>query len=106
MPDPGRWWHVLGRLLPADVRERIYEPAFGDMLRAWLTAPAGSRRTPFVVRALGTWLGCLAIGVPRWFVRDRKLTRLGQASAWALVLLVTLALVVANMRQAYAGMGP
>ena len=29
-------WRLLGHLLPREVRERIFEPAFSDVLYRWL----------------------------------------------------------------------
>ena len=56
-------WRALGRLLPRDVRERIFEPAFGDLTYHWLTSDVG-RRVPFGVRALSTFLGCFPVAIP------------------------------------------
>jgi hypothetical protein len=39
-------WRALGRLLPRDVRERIFEPAFGDLTYHWLTSDVGRRVRP------------------------------------------------------------
>ena len=94
-------WRALGRLLPHDVRERIFDPAFSDLMRAWLMASKGRRRLPFAVQAVGTYVGCFPIAIPRLFVHNGRLTRFGRVSLWAVGILATVTLVVANMVQSY-----
>jgi hypothetical protein len=53
-PMPPERWRVLGRLLPREVRERVFEPAFSDLLYAWLTRTAARPRVPFALRVMGT----------------------------------------------------
>lgn len=82
-------WRWLGRLLPRDVRERVFEPAFADLTYGWLTA--ADRRVPFGVRAVGTFMGCIRIAIPRVIVRHRRLTRVGKVVVWggaAIVLVI------------------
>lgn len=69
-------WVLLGRLLPSEIRERVFEPAYADLRYTFLTSrrPRGS----FGLRVLGTWLGCIPIAVPRVIVRNGRLTRLGR----------------------------
>ncbi len=98
-------WRALGRLLPRDVRERIFEPAFGDLTYHWLTS-AGGRRLPFGLRALSTYLGCFPVAIPRLFVRRGRLTGFGRASVWAVAVLATVMLVLANFAQTYASYTP
>ncbi len=69
-------WRALGRLLPRDVRERVFEPAFGDLTYHWLTSNDG-RHVPFGVRALSTFLGCFPVVIPRLFVKGGRLTGFG-----------------------------
>ncbi len=99
-------WRALGRLLPQDVRERIFDPAFSDLMRAWLTASEGRRRLPFAVQAVGTYVGCFPIAIPRLFVHNGRLTRFGRVSLWAVGILATGTLVVANMVRLYATYTP
>ncbi len=98
-------WRALGRLLPRDVRERIFEPAFGDLTYSWLTS-GGDRRVPFGVRALSTYVGCFPVAIPRLFVKGGRLTGFGRASVWAVAVLATVMLVLANFAQSYAAYGP
>ena len=98
-------WRALGRLLPRDVRERIFEPAFGDLTYHWLTSHGG-RRLPFGVRALSTFLGCFPVVIPRLFVRGGRLTGFGRASVWAVAVLATVMLVLANFAQSYGAYEP
>jgi hypothetical protein len=76
-------WRWLGRLLPADIRERVFEPALGDLQRAWLTGGSRPASLPFGVYALGTYLGCVPGAVPLLFVRRGRLTRLGRTALWS-----------------------
>ena len=99
-------WRSLGRLLPEDVRERIFDPAFADIMRAWLTESNGRRRVPFALQAMGTYVGCFPIAIPRLFVHDGRLTRFGRVSLWAAGILATVALFVANVAQSYGPYTP
>ena len=108
MPDQGRGverWRALGRLLPRDVRERIFEPAFGDLTYQWLTSDSG-RQLPFGVHALSTFLGCFPVAIPRLFVKGGRLTGFGRASVWAVAVLATVMLVLANFAETYASYAP
>jgi len=99
-------WRVLGRLLPSEVRERVFEPAFADLMRDELTVSQRPARASFGLRATGMCLRCLPIAVPQIFLKRGRLTRFGRASMWVAAVLVTVALVVANMRHAYASYDP
>ena len=101
----GRWL-ALGRLLPRDVRERIFDPAFSDLMRAWLTASEGRRRLPFAVHAVGIYAGCFPIAIPRLFLDHGRLTRFGRASLVVIGVGATVALVVANLAEFYASYSP
>ena len=98
-------WRALGRLLPRDVRERIFEPAFGDLTYHWLRSDGG-RGLPFGVRALSTYLGCFPVAIPRIFVKGGRLTGFGRASVWVVAVLATVMLVLANFAQSYASYEP
>ena len=98
-------WHALGRLLPASVRERVFEPAFADLLRDSLEHSAGARTAPFAVRALGTYLGCVPPSVVRLFVVSGKLTRLARVMGVAVVVSVAVGVVAKWVGYAY-GYGP
>ena len=104
MPDPinARRWSTLGRLLPREVRERIFEPALGDLTRGWLTDGKGRGRVPFAARALATWAACIPIAIPRAFVRERRLTRLGQIVLWGSAIVVLVVFLLVNLAQEYA----
>jgi hypothetical protein len=93
-------WRVLGRFLPREVRERIFEPAFGDLSYQWLSSD-GERRLPFGVGALSTFFGCFRVVIPRIFVRGGRLTGFGRASVWTVAVLTTVMLVLANFAQSY-----
>jgi len=85
-------WRGLGRILPREVRERIYEPAFSDLLYRWLTQSA-PQRLPFGMYALATVLGCARIAVPRMFIRNGAPTRLTRVFV-VLLLAVAVAVVI------------
>ena len=102
MPDQTmEHWRALGRLLPRDVRERIFEPAFADLMYRWLRGAQARGRVPFAVHAMGTYAGCLPIAIPRLFVDGGRLTRLGRYSLWAVGVLTGVVLIVANLTQSY-----
>lgn len=97
-------WRALGRLLPSDVRERVFDPAFSDLMYAWLTETDDrDRGLPFGVRVMGTYVGCIPISVPRLFYRQGKLTRFGRVTAWTVSTLVVAAAVASRMAETYAG---
>lgn len=105
MPSPGAGherWRSLGRLLPQDVRERVFDPAFSDLIYAWLTTAEPGRRVPFGVQAVGTYVGCFPMAIPRLFVRGGRLTRLGRLTVWTLAVLGVLILAVSQITEAYA----
>ena len=76
-------WGALGRVLPKDVRERIYEPAFADLLYRRLTRGARGR-LPFAVYAIGTALRCVPIALPRLVVRDGAMTRFARVTVFVM----------------------
>ncbi len=55
---------------------------------------------------MGTYVGCFSIAIPRLFVRRGRLTRFGRFSLWAVGVLASVALLVANMAQSYASYSP
>lgn len=94
-------WRSLGRLLPTDVRERIFEPAFSDLLYAWITEVERERRVPFGVRAVGTYVGCFPIAVPLLFVRGGRLTRFGRITVWSTAVVSISLLVLLGLVRSY-----
>ena len=109
MPDrapPTERWRVLGRLLPREVRERIFEPAFSDLRVAWLRSGGASRHLPFGLHVVGTYVGCFGIAIPRMFVHEGRLTHVGRYSLWAAGLLAAVVLVAANVAQSYGSYSP
>lgn len=87
-------WRMLGRLLPKDVRERIFEPAFADLLHRHLRG-GGGNRIPFGLSVIATGLGCAPVAVRWLFVRNGTLTR----GSWVvLVSLASLLIVVLLLR--------
>ena len=97
-------WKTLGRFLPKDVRERVFEPAYTDMMRRWLESPQRSRR-PFGLHAVATYAACVPIAVPRMLVRHGRLTCVGKALVWGGAAAVLLTIVAVNIAEAYATYG-
>ena len=93
-------WLRLGRWLPREIRERVFEPACRD---AYAEAIQGGRPAP-----RGAWtavwlaLGSLRAGWPRLFVSDRKLTWVGRVSVTAALVLPVAVAFVLRMRALYA----
>lgn len=71
-------WRQLGRVLPPDVRERVFEPAFYDAVRTWLQHRPGRGRMPLGAYALWTALRCAPIALPRFFISQGRLTKLSR----------------------------
>jgi hypothetical protein len=61
MPDPipSHPWLALGRLLPATLRERVFEPAYFDLL-----ASRRGARVPFGLQVFGLVLETCRVGWP------------------------------------------
>lgn len=94
-PRPTRWsW--LGRLLPRDVRERIFEPAFADLLRAHLQSSERAA-LPFGVRAIAHYVRCLPIALPGLFYARGRVTRLGRVCLAGLSAVALVVVLVANL---------
>ncbi len=98
-------WRALGRLLPREIRERVFDPAFTDLMRAWLLRGSGAGAAPFWLAAARTYLGCVPIAVPHFFVRRGRLTRLGRAAVWAASGLTVAWLVLVRLSTTYANTG-
>jgi hypothetical protein len=104
VPDPPpqfERWRGLGRLLPADVRARVFEPALADLVHTWLTDRENRGSIPFGLRALVTCLGCLPAAGRGLFIRRGRLTLLGRHWAWALVALTVIGMTAARIWLGY-----
>jgi len=105
-PDGVERWRLLGRLLPAEVRERIFEPAFGDLLRSHLTTREGAAsRVPFPVRVAATFLGCAGIALPRLVVRHGRLTRFARVGLSVVAVATVVVVILARVSGGYPGQG-
>lgn len=98
-------WRALGRLLPREIRERVFDPAFSDLLRTWVKGRGSAGALPFGLHALGTFVGCVPIAVPRLFIDRGRLTRLGRVSLISVGLIVLVVLVMNSVYDAYASAG-
>lgn len=103
MPEsrPFARWRGLGRILPRDVRERIFEPALADLTYGWLTNRDARGRLPFGLHALGTYLGCLPAAGRGLFVRGGRLTRLGRVTVWTIAVVTVLGFALVRLAQSY-----
>ncbi len=90
---PTRRWFVLGRLLPREVRTRIFEPAYNDLLREWLASGEEAPPWRFGVRALGILGGSAGVGVRRALLRRERIATVLKLVA-GLVTLIAILLVV------------
>ena len=84
---------MFALLLPRRVRERVFEPAYADLLLDDQEARRTSR--PKTARRLGAGavlvLESLRLGLPSYFWQDGRITRFGRS---AIVLLVSSMIVV------------
>ena len=91
---------AFARLLPKEFRERVFEPAWADILLEEREA-GGDRRGALRTRCVVV-LECLRLGLPQLLWHHGQLTRLGRRGATALAVIAALLLL---MRVSYAG-GP
>ena len=95
MTGPRSAWllGLLGRLLPREVRERVFDPAVADLVYDHLTT-SSPRRLPLLVRGVGTYVGCVPVAIPRlFFLPNGRLTRLGRLTIVVLALMAALTYV-------------
>jgi hypothetical protein len=94
-------WLRLGRLLPRSVRERVFEPAYADLLHRHLTR--GGSRVPFALQVIATGLACLPVSV-RWSLfRRRVLVRLTRVAAYSAVTLIVVATLLQLLTRVEGG---
>lgn len=68
-------WLSIGAFLPTRVRERLFEPAYYDLLRASLVPDGNGRRAPgFGLRVLGVFGAAWCHGIAM-LLRDRRFRR-------------------------------
>ena len=90
--------------MPKEVRERIFEPAFSDLLYRWLTQSQRSgSRIPFGAQVIATVAGCVPIAIPRLFVRDGALTRFGRISLGSVTVLTIAILLIRHFTRTEMG---
>ena len=86
MPRPELLFRAVARLLPAEFRERVFEPSVADLLLAE-HEHATSRARRFLGRVLLV-VEALRLGVPQYVWRRRRLTRIGIAVLAATVVVI------------------
>lgn len=94
----------MGRLLPREIRDRVFEPAFSDLLHSWLTEP-DDRRTPFGMRVVATLVGCVPIAARHLLVRAGRLTRLGRVTVWGTAIGASVVLLLLTVIRPYLDYG-
>ena len=100
MPEP-RLERALRRMLPADVRERVFDPALGDARHA--RTRSGDRVAPWWLVVVTTFGGCVVPAVRTAVVRKGRLTRLGRGLVWACAIGGLAVTLISGARRAYAG---
>lgn len=93
------WWTLLGRLLPREVRERVYEPACYDRLRDSLER--GSQQPGVGIYAIGAFVGAAGRNMPRIWFDGRALSGIGRLTLAIGVVAAGLWILTA-VRYAYA----
>jgi len=91
MPDRDRALRWLSRVLPREFRERVFEPALADLR----LDEAESRAGRWARLALAA--ECLRVGLPQYFWRRRRPTRITLALGLAAIVV---AFAVARLRYA------
>jgi len=93
---PAAFWLRLARCLPADVRERVFEPAYCDLVLDELEGPRGSvRGSPmdFNRRVGFLLIDAVRIAFVGFFWRDGRTTLLSRGLAVVAIILVALAML-------------
>lgn len=98
--SPAPWWTALGRLLPREVRERVFEPACYERLHDVL-ANRTTRRAGVGVYAISVFVGTAGRNLPRIWFEGRRLSGLGRL-AIAVGLTMIGSWMVLMVRYAYA----
>ena len=96
LPDAERptSWRWIGRLLPASLRDLMYEPMCDDLWRAHVTASVPGGRLGLWTRFLGCFAASVGYSLPRYFVeRGGHVTAVGKV-AYVLAMSVALVMVV------------
>ena len=95
-----RWLPVLGSLLPAHVREYVFEPACYDLVRETLEKHRDARLLG--PRLVGILVHVAVVNFPRVLIEDRRPSRLamllGSLALFGFLALMSVAIV---MRGAY-----
>lgn len=98
---PTPWWCRLGRLLPSDVRERVYEPACYERLRRGLERHGG-RATWIPFYAVTAFVAIASFNLPWVFFDGRRLSGLGKATLMVGAVVIMLVYAVSMVRYSYA----
>lgn len=99
MREPSPWWTLLGRLLPREVRERVYEPACYERLSAMLESRSPAR-VGVGIYAINVFLGTAGRNLPRIWFDGRCLSGLGRLAV-GMGLTVIGAWLIVMVRYAY-----
>ena len=90
----------IARILPRRVRERVFLPAYYDLLL--LEDETGGTAGPTTRgRVLGLIAESIRVGGVDWLIRDRRLARAGRAILSIGLLLMTLRLLLAALGGGY-----
>ena len=97
MPHPDLLVRAVARLLPAEFRERVLEPAMQDVRRLEAERATTTSRKWLARAAIA--VECLRLGVPQFIWRRRRLTKLGVALVATMLVVVV---VLQGLRYSYA----
>jgi len=87
-------WRRIGRLLPTEVRERVFEPAYEDLARAWLGEGAGGSGRLFGPRALSMLFLAAVVTVPRLILDRRRILGFAKVVVWSAIVTGSLLVIV------------
>ena len=93
---PARFWLRLARFLPADVRQRVFEPAYFDLILdefERVGGEAGASAGDLNGRVAFLLIDAAKITFTGWFWRSGKTTLLSRGLAVIAIILITLALL-------------
>ena len=83
---------LLARVLPSEFRERVFEPAWADIV---LEEGAGPRSRGTVFRARAVLLvECLRLGLPQWVWHRGRATRLARRAMGAVAIAAVLRILL------------
>ena len=100
----GRSLPLFSRLLPREFRERIFAPAWADVLLE--EQQSGAYRGHVVLARVVLAMECLRLGLPQLVWHRGRLTRLARGVAVALVAVAVLMILLLRATYVASAMNP